>query len=734
MTTSHASSPYAEISPPLSKDAIDVQGDGQSAANRLYTDAYAGQNKRVRVDNSYVDVDGRGLPTKRTFDNGSWEIYDWKNNQVSSIRYSDGTRMVFENGQWSQYARGGLKPVAKGQAIDLIVPGKGSHRVSGAITAEMLRQLAKSEAYGQEQAEPPLRIDTAVGGKAVVRDKAGKISQVNYLDGSSCRFEYDQKSKELVGIEGANGLSLRKGADGAWQRTGEGGSDAKFRDVRLNGKGELSMMGSDGQRRTYNLDGTVSTREELNNKAFKEYNIRSGDRSATLELGEDGTAKKFRDFNGDEFTRDGDKWYRKNVMTGEPGEEVNFSVNPAGSLSITYAVARDENDAAAGTKSITRTLHADGHEETYYPEGSRTVTSRDGNTRTLTTEFCGKQTSQLKYSGEELVEVQAGGCKYVKETVPAGFFSSQRRVWKRYGQDGSVQTIEGSVKADSNGAVVIRDDNFKGTDGYATRFLPNGVMIKSDEVPTTRTTVTPEGTQFQDSMADGKLQKRVYTYPNNGGGITLRFDGDRVTAVTGNAGGKAVDLRCKDNVWSDATGSVNVADVNWDSKKKDVDSISIRLAGGDALVIDGKGKMRTYHASEAVPPPVRLEERCLVQEVPPGFENRLADRVMHLKGCSTKYGAMLDIYTNTKDSGAWDEKQRGGQYQQFGNFIFGAYIGAIGMSEDEANQWVGWYKQRNNKSNASWTTTHGQNPADAAAMHRGLEYYERTAAKTVAVK
>lgn len=78
--------------------------------------------------------------------------------------------------------------------------------------------------------------------------------------------------------------------------------------------------------------------------------------------------------------------------------------------------------------------------------------------------------------------------------------------------------------------------------------------------------------------------------------------------------------------------------------------------------------------------------------VPPGVSvdaniKEAAIARFHLKGSSW-------FYEKVRNGGEWDYKQRGSNYQNFGNFNYGATGAAFGFSEDMLLRMAGWAQVR----------------------------------------
>jgi RHS repeat-associated protein len=86
------------------------------------------------------------------------------------------------------------------------------------------------------------------------------------------------------------------------------------------------------------------------------------------------------------------------------------------------------------------------------------------------------------------------------------------------------------------------------------------------------------------------------------------------------------------------------------------------------------------------------------------------------------------FYDQVRNKGPWDYKQSGSQYQNFGNFNFGATAGAYGFNLAQAQMGAGWAQSRAGTSSPAWGDwksgpPYGDDPADQAEIERGYQYY-----------
>jgi hypothetical protein len=85
------------------------------------------------------------------------------------------------------------------------------------------------------------------------------------------------------------------------------------------------------------------------------------------------------------------------------------------------------------------------------------------------------------------------------------------------------------------------------------------------------------------------------------------------------------------------------------------------------------------------------------------------------------------FYNMVRNGGEWDYKQRGRQYQDFGNFNYGAVGYAIGMPGNVLLRVAGWAQSRAGTSMGSWNNwcgqpPYGDDPMDQEMIQAGMEY------------
>ena len=88
---------------------------------------------------------------------------------------------------------------------------------------------------------------------------------------------------------------------------------------------------------------------------------------------------------------------------------------------------------------------------------------------------------------------------------------------------------------------------------------------------------------------------------------------------------------------------------------------------------------------------------------------------------------MYGLYDNVRNYGPWDYKRRGGRYEDFGNFNYGAVTEAMGVSGYTTQNAAGIYQQLRGASAAGTGTPllrypYGDDLADAVQIERGRQY------------
>jgi RHS repeat-associated protein len=94
------------------------------------------------------------------------------------------------------------------------------------------------------------------------------------------------------------------------------------------------------------------------------------------------------------------------------------------------------------------------------------------------------------------------------------------------------------------------------------------------------------------------------------------------------------------------------------------------------------------------------------------------------------------FYNQVKNNGPWDYKQQGSQYQEFGNFNYGATGSAFGFPTTTLLREAGRAQQSAGTSKPEWgnpgsrwnpfggSGSYGDDPADAVLIQQGVQYYQ----------
>lgn len=99
----------------------------------------------------------------------------------------------------------------------------------------------------------------------------------------------------------------------------------------------------------------------------------------------------------------------------------------------------------------------------------------------------------------------------------------------------------------------------------------------------------------------------------------------------------------------------------------------------------------------------------------------------------------LWFYDQVRNKGPWDYKQLGSEYEDFGNFNYGATGAAAGFSEATLLRAAGWAQVRSGTSRPEWGTSvtlleallgiggtppYGDDPRDQFWISEGIRYYD----------
>ncbi len=87
------------------------------------------------------------------------------------------------------------------------------------------------------------------------------------------------------------------------------------------------------------------------------------------------------------------------------------------------------------------------------------------------------------------------------------------------------------------------------------------------------------------------------------------------------------------------------------------------------------------------------------------------------------------FYNQVRNHGPWDYKQHGSQYQDFGNFNYGATGAAFGFPDQILLRMAGWAQTQAGTSLPQWGgpwggPPYGDDPADQILINQGIEYFK----------
>jgi hypothetical protein len=106
------------------------------------------------------------------------------------------------------------------------------------------------------------------------------------------------------------------------------------------------------------------------------------------------------------------------------------------------------------------------------------------------------------------------------------------------------------------------------------------------------------------------------------------------------------------------------------------------------------------------------------------------------------YTGVGDLWfkNQVQNHGPWDYKRQSNEYENFGNFNYGATGAAMGYSLDTLQRMAGWYQKTYGISDPSWGTApsefesylgiggrapFGDDPKDQKQIQNGYEYYDK---------
>jgi hypothetical protein len=181
--------------------------------------------------------------------------------------------------------------------------------------------------------------------------------------------------------------------------------------------------------------------------------------------------------------------------------------------------------------------------------------------------------------------------------------------------------------------------------------------------------------------------------------------------------------------------------------------LSVVMAAGNPMLVEGDvlpcavgGLIQivypgqsTLLAEDALPPP---EPSTLIDgvPVPPGVsvDQNIQDAQSAFSGgIMNPAESLIHLawwVNKVREGGAWDYKGQGTQYQDFGNFNYGATGKAIGIPDGVLLRAAGVVQELQNTSRSSFGNPlggppYGDDPVDQKYIRDGIEYYEKYAQK-----
>ena len=125
-------------------------------------------------------------------------------------------------------------------------------------------------------------------------------------------------------------------------------------------------------------------------------------------------------------------------------------------------------------------------------------------------------------------------------------------------------------------------------------------------------------------------------------------------------------------------------------------------------------------SSPIAPPGVSIEENMRIAQSKGAYFSRGGDAFL-----------LSWFYSQVRNRGPWDFKQRGPQYENFGNFHYGAVGTAAGISREILLRAAGAAQSRAGTSNIEfgywWSAApYGDDPKDQHWIIKGIDYAKAT--------
>ena len=119
---------------------------------------------------------------------------------------------------------------------------------------------------------------------------------------------------------------------------------------------------------------------------------------------------------------------------------------------------------------------------------------------------------------------------------------------------------------------------------------------------------------------------------------------------------------------------------------------------------------------------LETEDAAVLPQSPPGVDVNL--NIATARGMN-----FSEWYNAVRNGGIWDYKQRGSEYENFGNFNYGATGRAVGVPAWILKRAAGWAQKRAGTSKQDWRgplgpAPHEDDPVDQKYIQRGIDYYD----------
>jgi uncharacterized Zn-binding protein involved in type VI secretion len=143
-------------------------------------------------------------------------------------------------------------------------------------------------------------------------------------------------------------------------------------------------------------------------------------------------------------------------------------------------------------------------------------------------------------------------------------------------------------------------------------------------------------------------------------------------------------------------------------------------------------------------PPGEGQAATTVPTAPPGadVDANMEEAAQRLKEASQTQAPWLWFRDQVRNGGPWDYKQQGSQYEDFGNFNYGATGCAVGFSEETLLREAGRAQQQAGTSRPEWgdpgslmpwgdkgSGSYGDDPKDQESIKNGYEYCKQKKGK-----